>query len=134
MGWLYLLGRVLFVMIFIGSGIGHLLQLDIMSRYTAAKKLPAPKVLVLLTGLVMLAGGISVLLGVWMEIGTWLLFFFLVLSGFAMHNFWTIADPMQRMAEQATFMKNMSLAGAALIHYFFIQTYGYGPFTLGQPM
>ncbi len=134
MGWLYLLGRILFAMIFVGSGLGHFMQLGKMTRYAAAKKLPAPTAIVLLTGLLMLAGGLSVLLGFWMEIGTWLLFFFLVLSGFSMHHFWTIADPIQKMVEQSMFMKNLSLAGAALILYYVVQTYGYGPLTLGQPM
>lgn len=134
MGWLYLIGRILYAMIFVGSGLGHFMQLGGMTQYAAAKKLPAPKAMVLLSGAVILAGGISVLVGVWMEIGTWLLFFFLVLSAFSMHNFWTIADPMQKMVEQAMFMKNLSMAGAALILYFVVQTFGYGPFTFGQPL
>ncbi len=110
------------------------MRLETMIRYAEAKKVPAPKSMVTVSGLLLLSGGLSVLLGFWMEIGTWLLFFFLVLSGFTMHHFWTIADPTQRMAEYAMFMKNMSMAGAALILYFFVQTYGYGPLTLGQPM
>ncbi len=134
MGWLYLLGRILFAMTFVGSGLGHFMQLDAMTRYAVAKKVPWPKAMVLFSGLLLLTGGLSVLLGFWMELGTWVLFFFLVLSGFTMHHFWTIADPTQKMAEQAAFMKNMSMAGAALILYFFVQTYGYGPLTLGQPM
>ncbi len=134
MDWVYLLGRILFAMIFIGSGLGHFMQLGKLTQYAAAKKLPAPKAMVLASGLLTLTGGISVLLGVWMEIGTWLLFFFLVLSAFTMHNFWTIADPMQKMVEQSMFMKNLALAGAALILYYVVQAYGYGPLTLGQPM
>lgn len=134
MGWLYLLGRILFAMTFVGSGLGHLMQLDAMIRYAEAKKVPAPKAMVTVSGLLLLAGGLSVLLGFWMEIGTWLLFFFLVLSGFTMHHFWTLADPVQKMTEQSMFMKNMSMAGAALILYFMVQTYGYGPLTLGKPM
>ncbi len=42
---------------------------------------------------------------------------------------------MQKMVEQAIFMKNLSMAGAAsLILYFVVQTVGYSPLTLGQPM
>jgi hypothetical protein len=31
-------------------------------------------------------------------------------------------------------MKNLSMTGAALVLYWLVQTHGYGPFTLGQPM
>jgi putative oxidoreductase len=90
--------------------------------------------MVAITGIMILGGGLSVMLGFWMEIGTWLLFFFLVAAAFMMHNFWAIPDPMQKMVEQSQFMKNMSLAGAALVFYWMVQTNGYGPFALGQPM
>jgi len=134
MNWLYLLGRVLFGMIFIGSGLAHLTQLGGMAEYAAAKKVPAPKAAVVVSGLMILAGGLSVLLGVWMEIGTWLLVFFLLPAAFMVHNFWAVADPMQKQVEQAQFMKNLSMAGAALMLYWLVQTHGYGPFTLGQPL
>lgn len=134
MDWLYLVGRILFALIFVGSGLGHFMQLESMTQYSVSKGVPAPKAMVVITGLMVLAGGASVLLGVWMEIGTWLLVFFLLGAAFKMHNFWTVADPMQKMTEQAMFMKNLSMAGAALILYWLVQTHGYGPFTIGQPM
>lgn len=134
MDWLYLIGRILFALIFVASGFGHFAQIQGMSQYAGAKKVPASKLMVAITGLMIIAGGLSVMLGVWMEVGTWLLILFLLAAAFKMHDFWTLADPMQRMTEQAMFMKNMSMAGAALILYWMVQTHGYGPFTLGQPM
>lgn len=134
MDWLYLIGRVLFALIFLMSGFGHLMQAEGMAQYAGSKGVPAPKAMVLITGLMILVGGLSVLLGVWMEIGTWLLVFFLVPAAIKMHDFWAVTDPMQKQVEQAQFMKNMSMAGGALIIYWAIQSYGYGPFTLGQPM
>lgn len=41
-----------------------------------------------------------------------------------MHNFWTIEDPQARANEQAHFMKNMSLTGAALVLLFLFQQFG----------
>ena len=134
MDWLYLLGRVLFGMIFVGSGLAHLTQAGGMAQYAAAKKVPAPKASVVVSGLVILSGGLSVLLGVWMEIGTWLLVLFLLTAAFTFHNFWAVTDPMEKQVEQAQFMKNLSMTGAALVLYWLVQTHGYGPFTLGQPM
>lgn len=130
----YLIGRILFAMIFLLSGLNHFTNADDMAGYAASRGAPAPKASVLLTGVMILAGGLSVLLGVWMEIGVWLLFFFLVAAAFTIHTFWKMDDPMQAQSEQAQFMKNLSLAGACLIFYWMIQTHGYGPFTLGDPM
>jgi uncharacterized membrane protein YphA (DoxX/SURF4 family) len=134
MDWLYLIGRVLFGLIFVGSGFRHFTQLKGTSQYAAAKGLPASTLAVLASGLMILAGGLSVILGIWMEIGTWLLVFFLLPAAVLIHNFWAVDDPGQKRVEQAQFMKNLSMAGAALILYYAIQTYGYGPMTLGQPM
>jgi uncharacterized membrane protein YphA (DoxX/SURF4 family) len=134
MSWLYLVGRILFAAIFLASGLAHFTKLQMMSQYAGAKKVPASRALVVLTGIMLLAGGLSVLLGVWMEIGTWLLFLFLVPVAIVMHDFWAMEDPLQKATEQAMFMKNISMAGAALILYWLVQTAGYGPFTLGQPM
>lgn len=134
MDWLYLIGRVLFALIFVGSGFGHFTQSQAMAQYAGSKQVPAARLMVLITGLMLLAGGLSVMLGVWMEIGTWLLVFFLIPTAFKMHNFWAVEDPMQRMVEQAMFMKNLSMAGAALVFYWMVQTHGYGPFVLGKPM
>ncbi|UCC71244.1 MAG: DoxX family protein [Gemmatimonadota bacterium] len=134
MDWVYLIGRALFGLIFVGSGVGHFVQLPGMARYADSKKVPAAKATVAVTGLMLLAGGLSVILGVYMEIGLWLLVFFLLSAAFTMHDFWTVNDPMQKMVEQAMFMKNLSMAGAALILYWVIRTYGYGPMSLGHPM
>lgn len=134
MDWLYLIGRILFALVFLMSGFGHLTQAAGMAQYAGSKGVPAPKAMVLITGLMILAGGLSILLGVWMEIGTWLLFFFLIPVAIKMHDFWAETDPMQKQVQQAQFMKNLSMAGASLIIYWAIQSFGYGPFTLGQPM
>lgn len=131
---LYLIGRILFAMIFVGSGFGHFAQRDEMTQYAAAKGVPAPGASVVLSGLMILAGGLSVLLGVWMEVGTWLIVIFLLAAAFKVHDFWTLSEPMQRQTEQAQFMKNLSMTGAALILYWLVQTHGYGPYTLGSPM
>lgn len=131
---LYLIGRILFSAIFLMSGVGHLTKLDSMSRYAASKGAPAPKPMTAITGLMILAGGLSVLLGVYMEVGAWLLVFFLLPTSFVMHDFWAIDDPMEAQAQQAQFMKNMAMTGAALVLYWMVQSFGYGPYTLGSPM
>ena len=134
MDWLYLVGRVLFALIFVASGVGHFAQLADIADYAGGKRVPAAKVTVTFSGLILLAGGLSVMLGVWVEIGAWLLFFFLIVAGILMHDFWAVSEPLKKMVEQAQFMKNISMAGAALLIYWMVQTYGYGPFSLGSPL
>jgi putative oxidoreductase len=134
MDWLYLIGRVFFGLIFVSSGVGHFVRLQGTAQYADAKKVPLAKPTVAVTGVMLLVGGLSVILGFYMEVGIWLLIFFLLAAAFMIHDFWAVTDPTQKMVEQAMFMKNLSMAGAALFLYYMIKTHGYGPLTLGQPM
>jgi uncharacterized membrane protein YphA (DoxX/SURF4 family) len=71
------------------------------------------------SGALILAGGLSVLLGVWPDLGALLILVFLVPTAVLMHDFWRQADPMAKRAEQTNFLKNIALAGAALMLFAF---------------
>lgn len=119
---MFWIGKVLFSAIFILSGFNHFMQLASMSQYAESKGVPAARLMVPLTGLAIVLGGASILLwgvipSVWVAVGCWLLIIFLVLAGIKMHDFWAIEDPMEQQVQMAHFMKNMALAGAALIFY-----------------
>jgi uncharacterized membrane protein YphA (DoxX/SURF4 family) len=109
------IGRVLFALIFINSGIAHITKLQAMAGYAQFKKVPAPKAAVIVTGLMLIIGGLYVALGVYADLGALLLAIFLVPTAFMMHNFWTIEDAQAKQGETINFFKNLSLAGAALI-------------------
>jgi putative oxidoreductase len=123
-GALVLLGRFLFVLIFLMSAPMHFSQPVI--AFAAAKGVPLASITVPLSGVIALAGGLSILLGYRARVGGWLLILFLVGVTPMMHNFWTVADPMMRQIDFANFMKNVSMAGAAL----FITQFGAGPWSL----
>lgn len=112
---LLVIGRVLFALIFINSGIAHLTKLNDMTGYANFKKVPAAKLAVLVTGLMLIIGGLYIVFGVYADLGALLLALFLVPTAFMMHNFWTIQDPQAKQGEMINFFKNLSLAGAALI-------------------
>lgn len=112
---LLVIGRVLFALIFINSGIAHLTKLKDMTGYAQFKKVPAPKLAVIVTGLMLIIGGLYIVFGVYADLGALLLALFLVPTAFMMHNFWTIQDPQAKQGEMINFFKNLSLAGAALI-------------------
>jgi uncharacterized membrane protein YphA (DoxX/SURF4 family) len=115
MKMLFLIGRILFGGYFLYSGIHHFSQLSMLSGYAASKNVPAPKLAVAGSGLLVFLGGLSILLGTWPHIGAVLIAVFLVGVSPAMHNFWTITEPNQRMAETINFSKNVALLGAALM-------------------
>jgi uncharacterized membrane protein YphA (DoxX/SURF4 family) len=115
-------GRVLFALIFINSGIAHLTKLNAMTGYAQFKKVPSPKLAVIVTGLMLIIGGLYVALGIFADLGALLLAIFLIVSAFMMHNFWKIQDEQAKQGETINFFKNIALAGAALIIFALVST------------
>lgn len=128
----FLIARILFVYLFLGSAIGHLTQTTAMAGYAASKGVPAAKAATFVSGLVILLGGLSVLLGVWGDLGAVLLVVFLVPTAFLMHAFWKETDPMAKQMEMVGFNKDIALAGAALA--FYVVFYGDPGLTLTGPL
>ncbi|MFT3885834.1 MAG: DoxX family protein [Flavobacteriales bacterium] len=124
MKFLPLIGRVLFALIFILSGLNHLLGAG--ADHAAATGVPAASFLVPFAGLLSLLGGLSIATGYKARAGAWLLVLFLVPVTFAMHPFWAQADPMMKQMHMAMFMKNIALLGTALL----IARSGTGPYSL----
>jgi putative oxidoreductase len=87
-----LLGRLLFVLIFLMAGSNHFSKPTI--AFAASQGVPFASLAVPLSGILALAGGLSILLGYRAKIGAWLIALFLVPVTFAMHKFWTVHDPM----------------------------------------
>lgn len=115
-----LLGRVLFALIFLNSGIGHLRQRAGMTGYAKSKKVPAAGAAVVISGLMLILGALGIALGIYADLAALLLVIFLVPTAFLMHNFWTVSDPMAKMSETVNFFKDLSLAGAALMIMVFV--------------
>jgi uncharacterized membrane protein YphA (DoxX/SURF4 family) len=127
--WMHLVGRIFFSMIFIASGVGHLVQLDGTAAYAQHKGLPAPRVAAVFSGLTIMVGGVLILIGWTRFIGAGLIFLFLVPAAFLMHPFWKEADAMSKQNEMAHFMKNVALAGSALLIAYYAG--GWWPWSLG---
>lgn len=112
---LFVLGRVLFGGFFLFNGLGHFMQLGFLAQYAGMKGVPAPAAAVALTGIMLMLGGGSMLLGARPRIGIALIVAFLLPTSVIMHDFWTVPEQMPRAAEMANFLKNLALAGAALM-------------------
>lgn len=121
MDLLFIIGRVLFAAIFINSGIGHLAARAAMTGYAKSKKVPAAGAAVVGSGVLILLGALSLILGFYPDLGALALIIFLVPTAFLMHNFWAENDQMARMTEMVSFLKDIGLAGAALLVLLMLQ-------------
>ena len=122
---LVLVGRIMFGMIFLASGIaGHLMQADGTAGYAQMRGLKSAKPLVQLSGVWIAAGGLMVILGIYADLGFLLLAAYSLVAGFLIHHFWTDEDEMTKNMEMSMFMKNLSMAGGALIGFVFFAAAG----------
>lgn len=119
-------GRILFSIIFIVSGFGHFSAATV--AYASQMGLGGASFFVPLSGLLIIAGGLSVAVGYRARYGAAALLLFLIPTTFIMHRFWGIDDPMMAMNQQAHFMKNLALIGAALLICYF----GAGPVSMDR--
>jgi putative oxidoreductase len=122
--YLVLLGRFFYSAIFIGSGTGHFTNAAV--EYARLEGVPMAGFLVPFSGVIALLGGISILLGYKARLGAWLIVIFLVPVTFMMHQFWVATEDNVAFIQQAMFMKNLALLGAALL----ITYFGSGPMSL----
>lgn len=111
---LVLIGRILFVVLFLGSALNHFTQSKAMTGYAQSKSVPMANIAVLVSGALLALGGLSVLLGIWHDLGALLLVVFLVPTAVLMHPFWKESGE-GKQVETIMFLKDMSLAGASLM-------------------
>ncbi|WP_103501536.1 MULTISPECIES: DoxX family membrane protein [unclassified Streptomyces] len=128
---LILIGRILFVVLFLSSAVGHLTQTKGMSQYAASKGVPSPYWATFGSGVLLLVGGLMVLLGIWADLGALLLLVFLMPTAVLMHGFWSQKDGGARQQEMIQFNKDLALAGAALMLFVF---FAYAGSDLGLTM
>src|SRR5918995_5800194 len=115
---LFLIGRILFGVLFVYSGFGHFAASEAMQGYARQQGAPAPALTVPLTGAVIIVSGLAVILGVFADLAALLIAGFLFLTAFIMHAFWKVQDPQARQMEQIQFSKDLALAGAALVLFY----------------
>jgi putative oxidoreductase len=109
-----LIGRILFVGVFLSSAVAHFTQGKQMAGYAQSKGVPLAGPAVYGGGVLLALGGLSVLFGIWPDLGALLLVIFLIPTAVLMHGFWRESDPQSRYMEQIQFSKDLGLAGAAL--------------------
>jgi putative oxidoreductase len=112
---IFLIGRILFGLLFIGSGIAHVTDKGAMAGYAESRGVKPGRPAVLVSGVVILVGAVLVILGVWIDVGAILLAGFLLSTAFLMHDFWKESEAQSRQTEMTQFLKDLALCGGALM-------------------
>ena len=121
MKYTVLLGRILYSLIFLNSGLFHFSGMAV--GYASSQGVPLASFLVPFSGVMAIVGGLLIVLGYKAKWGAWLIVAFLIPVTFMMHAFWKETDPMQKQMQMAMFLKNISmLGGAFLITWFWNRT------------
>jgi uncharacterized membrane protein YphA (DoxX/SURF4 family) len=132
----FLIGRILFGVLFVFSGLmAHLIGWRLGVQYARMYNVPLAELGVPLTGVMAVAGGVMVILGAWGDLGALLLAAFLLLITPLMHAFWKEETDQQKQMQMANFNKNLALVGGALvIFYVFNQLQGDAGLSLTDPL
>ena len=114
---LLIVGKILFSLLFVTSGVSHIVNRDAMAGYAQFKRWPAPMASVVVSGILLIIAPIVFIVGLgWLSyVALAFLGLFLLLTAIVFHNFWTVEDPQARMNEQVSFYKNISLLGATIV-------------------
>jgi len=126
-------GRLLFVLLLLATGAGHLTQTAAMAGYAESKGVPQAKLLVQISGLALIGGAVSILLGIWADVGALGVAVLLLIIAVEMHQFWKSTDPMEKQMEMIQFQKDVALAGAALFMFVYFH-YDAVPWVITDPL
>jgi putative oxidoreductase len=130
----FLIGRILFVVLFVWSGVfNHFSRGGI--EYARMYGAPAPDLLVPLSGAAAILGSAMIVLGVFADVGALILIAFLVPISYFMHAYWKETDPQTKQGQQVNFLKNVGLIGGALvIFYAYNQLQGEAGLSITDPL
>jgi uncharacterized membrane protein YphA (DoxX/SURF4 family) len=112
MEYLFLIGRILYALVFLMSGINHLRNSGAMAGYAASKGVP-PRDSPFSGPACSCCSAASASRSVSTDVGHRLITVFLIPTTVMMHNFWVDTDPMARLNNLINFQKNVAMVGAA---------------------
>lgn len=125
-GIVLLIGRILFIALFLVSAFGHLSKGEMMVGYARSKNMPLAPLGGWPAGLYELVAAVLIAVGIWPDIGAIMLGLYVTIAAFYFHNFWTVDDATQRQTEQLNFFRNVTLLGAAIMLFVFFASVGDG--------
>ena len=124
MAFVILIGRILLGLIFVGGGVGHLMDTDGTAAYAESRGVPSSRLMAQLSGVLILAAGAGIILGIWPDLAALGAAVYVLIAAFMVHHFWTDEDPTMQQAEMSMFMKNLSIAGGMLLLFALMSIWG----------
>ncbi|MBU3002643.1 DoxX family protein [Paraglaciecola arctica] len=121
-----LLGRLLMGGYFILPGIQKITHYQTMTDYMLAHSVPVSAVLLPVTIIIQITAGLAIIIGFKGKIAAFLLAGLTLVISLYMHDFWTLAEGIERSHETQNFFKNMGLMAGLLI----VANFGTGKFSL----
>ena len=106
-----LLARVMLSIVFLWSGIDKAMHWSAGLGEIVTAGLPYPSLLLAATVLTQLGGGLSLALGIFARLGALALGGFTVVATVLFHNFWAVADPIERQQQLTTFLEHVAMLG-----------------------
>lgn len=111
---LTLLGRLLFVVLFLPAGIGKLTGFAGTVGYIGSVGLPAPALAATVALVVEIVGSLALLVGFGTRAAALVLAFFTLVASFFFHAYWS-APADQAFVAQLLFFKNIAVVGGLLV-------------------
>jgi putative oxidoreductase len=126
-GFVSLVARLALMTIFLVSTVANKIpQFTQTVAYMGQEGVPIPKAALAGAIGLLLLGSLSLIVGAWTRIGAFFLLVFLCAATYYFHDFWTLADPLQRQLQTIQFLKNLSIAGGLLA----LMAFGGGPWSV----
>jgi putative oxidoreductase len=114
------IGRVLFSLIFIASGISKIGDWQKTIDYMESHNMIFIPFFLIMAMLLQVLGGLSIITNYKTKVGVVLLLVFLIPATFIFHNFWSLPteteiDMVNQQYEMVSFLKNITIIGALLL-------------------
>lgn len=114
------IGRILFSLIFIASGLSKIGDWDKTISYMESHNMIFTPFFLIMAIILQVTGRLSIITSYKSEIGTILLLIFILPATFIFHNFWTLPietdlQIVTQQAEMVSFLKNITIIGALLL-------------------
>ncbi len=126
---LLLIGRTVFVVMFLYSGYGKFMDLSGTAAMIASKDLPMPMLLATLAALAEVLGGLMIAFGWQTRIAALVLMVFTAVAAYYFHDFWNMPNGPERVNTMIHAMKNLSIIGGFLM----LAAVGAGRYSIDGP-
>lgn len=109
----FLIGRVVFALPFLTSGVAHFQASEQMAGYARAMGAPLASLGGWPAGLWLVVASLSVGLGVWPDVGALMIALWGIVTAFFIHGWWKY-DEEQQQTQRLFFWRNIMFVGAAI--------------------